>query len=460
MQSHLARLTLTVSLVALLVVCDSDPTNSVTGTGDSSAADGAGSTAGVSSGIPCPNCTFDPKLYTRTTGIPVTEVIEFQGNPDGAYTLETDDLGTQGANSRLWLNGERMKTPDGLHRQDIVLGLENSLEVRLTGKPQSKLQVRVFQEVASVTVTPDSANARHPAKQQFTAMAWDRNDTEIPRQTFTWESADTLIASVDAVAGVGVAKTVGEVHLNGPWSYTTTSTGEGQAQITAHADDSDKQGTATWTVVQGFVYTTYRPPLPARSRAIKPFRYDETRLNQMAATCTIESSNTRWIKDGESHERQFQRCYPSLKLSTPRRKIDGDLIAPSPNVGLYGRYCGEGHPHGEWIVVARGGDHQPKDPIDAVCMEHDRADEHHGLDAFDDALQATCIVRWMIETEELHEEGVRIREDTHPERWDAFWSQWPDMAEAREHWLSTTKTPCSLLTYKAFLDDRNLTKPE
>ena len=38
----------------------------------------------TSSATTCPNCTFEPRVYTRTTGTPVTNVIEFEGNPAGA----------------------------------------------------------------------------------------------------------------------------------------------------------------------------------------------------------------------------------------------------------------------------------------------------------------------------------------------------------------------------------------
>lgn len=462
MRSRLARLTLTVPFVALLTVCESDLTTTEVGSEDPTAVTGRRTTG--ASLVPCPNCTFEPKLYTRTTGKPVTEFIEFEGNPDGAYTLETYDLGTRGAESRLWLNGELMKVHTGLHQQDVVLDWENTLEVRLTGKPQSKLLVRVFQEVASVTVTPNPAKGKIPATQQFTAVAQDRNGIEIPRQTFTWESGNTSLATINAMTGL--AKTVGEVHLNDAWSYTTVSTGEGPVQIIAHADGAlDKQGAATWTVVYGFVYTTYRAPPPLGPlrifQAPRPFRYDETRLSQMAETCAEEASNTVWLPEGGDRQQQFKQCYPLLGLSTPtrRRNIFGNYVPalPTPNVGLYGRYCGAGHPDGPWVMRARDGGYQPKDPIDAMCMEHDRSEEHHELDPQTDAVAATCIVRYGIESENLHEEGVRI--EVGSARWDAFWSHWPAMAEARRHWLVVTRAPCSGLIYDNFLEERGLQRP-
>jgi len=50
------------------------------------------------------------------------------------------------------------------------------------------------------------------------------------------------------------------------------------------------------------------------------------------------------------------------------------------------------------------------------------------------------LVRYGIETETLHEEGVRIQPGS--ARWDAFWSAWPAMAEARAHWLIETAKIC------------------
>ena len=133
----------------------------------------------TSASTTCPNCTFEPQIYTRATGTPETNVIEFEGNPAGAYVLETDDFRGQGAESRLWLNGTRRKVGVGMERQDVVLDWQNTLEVRLTGKPGSKLQVRIYQEVASVEVTPGAARARIPANTQFTAVARDTHDPDV-----------------------------------------------------------------------------------------------------------------------------------------------------------------------------------------------------------------------------------------------------------------------------------------
>ncbi|HEU5185883.1 MAG TPA: hypothetical protein VFU01_15025 [Gemmatimonadaceae bacterium] len=427
---------------------------------------GVAATDPTAGSVVCPACTFEPRLYTRSTGTPITEVVTFAGNPAGAYTIEIDDLGTQGANASVDLNGERLKVRSGQLRQDVVLDWENALHVRLTGKPGSKLSVRVFQEVASVTVTPASARSRIAAALQFTAVAKDRNGVEIPRQTFTWESRDLTIATIDATTGL--ATTTGPVHNMAAWNYKTISTGEGAVEIVAHADSTtDKSGTAPWTVVAGFVYTTYQAPLPLESpkRATRPaplgFRYDTPRLQAMAATCASESHNPAWrARPVGGGERLFKQCYPLLELETPTRHwvpptpvSDGFYVYGSDtNIGLYGRYCGGGQPDGEWWDRAWLPGYQPKDPIDAMCMEHDRSEDLHEIPA-SQLIKAGCILRYGIEAETLYEEGVRIQPGS--ARWNAFWSAWPAMAQARAHWIGWASS-CSGPIYTNFLNERGL----
>ncbi|HEX6050856.1 MAG TPA: hypothetical protein VFZ21_16370, partial [Gemmatimonadaceae bacterium] len=365
--------------------------------------------------VMCPNCTFEPRLYTRLTATPIVEVIEFEGDPAGAYTIEISDLDTRGANASVELNGTPLNVRSGYLKRDVVLEEENRLLVRLTGKPGSQLLVRVFQEVASVEVSPATQRSRIPDTQQFTAVAKDRNGVVIPRQTFTWESRDSTIATIDSETGL--SSTTGPVHDVSAFSYHTISTGEGTAEIVAHADGAPgKSGSATWTVVDGFVYVTFQASLPLSSdrRAERPnpvgFRYDVRRLHAMAATCVGESDNTAWrprvIPIGE---RQFRQCYPELELTTPTRvwqvtPFGGFYIYGfDTNVGLYGRYCGGGQPAGTWWDMAVEGSYQPKDAIDALCMEHDRSDANHEIPPEQVAL-AACIVRYGIESERLYEE--------------------------------------------------------
>lgn len=451
--------------LALLVAlgCDSDvPTVPEAPLGDPADAGSVESTVAPAS-VVCPNCIFDPVLYDRATGAPQTEVVEFEGHPDGAYVLETDDLGTPGAESRIWLNGARMRPGRGLESRDVVLGPENVLRVRLTGKPGSKLRVRIYQEVARVEVTPATARDRYHANRQFTAVARDRNGVEIPRQTFTWESDAPTIAVVDSM---GEATTVGPSYDAKAWSYKRTSTGVGDATIVARADGTpDKQGTASWTVVAGFVYVVFQAPHPDASVRPEPvpFHYDELRLNRMAVTCAREASNEEWWDYQAGTERLFRQCYTSWEQQNlvrewipPTPLTDGFYVYSSvPNVGLYGRYCGAGHPDQDWYDQhAAKGDYEPKDAIDALCMEHDRQEAHHALTPGEDDREAACIVRWGIESELLYEGGALVPPGS--ARWNAFWSSWPAMKEARDNWLTETSLACFGRVYSRFKEDRRI----
>jgi hypothetical protein len=165
----------------------------------------------------------------------------------------------------------------------------------------------------------------------------------------------------------------------------------------------------------------------------------------MDARCNIESHNQSWQDYALGGQRLFVQCFPTLALSTPRvRTILGvDIYDDVDNIGLYGRYCGAGHPGEEFYHnFANSGNYQPKDPIDAVCLEHDAQDTNHELSTSDpvESLLATCIVRYGIEAETLYEDGVRVQPGS--ARWTAFWNAWPAMAESRQHWLNVTRLSC------------------
>jgi hypothetical protein len=424
----------------------------------------------------CLTCSFGPEVYTRQTGTPVTNAGRFAGNPAGAYIIEIDNLGTQGSNASVVLNGEPLDVRSGYLRQAVTLKTDNELLTRLTGKPGSKLAVKIFQEVHSVTVTPNLDHSRIPATQQFTAVARDANGVAIPNQTFAWISSNTTIATINANSGV--ATTRGAVNNNIAWTYETISTGEGTAQIVARAIGTTVDGSVPWRILAGFVYTTFRAALPLNSpnRASRPnsvgLRYDESRLNTMVARCQTENGTTQWL-DYETGEGLFFQCFPTLELTTLVRNllpIVGYVFHEVPNVGLYGRYCGAGHPGGDFIVAARNDNYQPKDPIDAMCMEHDRQNQSHELKTDDLAqnIEATCIVRYGIEAETLHEDGALIAPGS--ARWNTFWLAHLPMAQARAHFLAATRETCTDDTvlpggivvpgvYRVFLLERGLNFP-
>ncbi|MEN8235785.1 MAG: Ig-like domain-containing protein [Actinomycetota bacterium] len=424
----------------------------------------------------CLNCTFAPRIYTRGSGRPSSDVVGFEGNPAGAYTLETDDFGTRGGRILLELNGKPVIVPAGEHRQEVVLDWDNTLEVSVVGMPGSQFRLRIYQEVASVVVTPNSKKSRIPDTQQFEAMALDRNDVEIPNQTFTWTSSDTTIATVDAG---GMAETVGARHLWERWEHWTIRSGEGPIQIVALADETDVEGAATWSVSYGYVYVTLR--LPHRDEVgsidgpgIREFRYDEARLDDMKDQCDSESGNEEWVfyplHPDPPAERLFKQCYPAWEqVQQARGSVFKGSKAPVINVGLYGRYCGGGHPvfpqkrgFADGEVDDEGEPeevniYQPKDPIDALCMVHDVSGELMGLDNTLDAHLAACIVRWGAENDELYYEGNRVAEGS--VLWDQFWNAWPDMAEAKNSWIQETSLICTGSVYDNFKEMFGLAPP-
>ena len=447
-----AALLLTLAVVACQpdrALAPDSAAHAASGSSEKGAGEGGSAIAGVpTEGGACPACAFGPRLYTRDKAQPITDAATFTGNPAGAYLIEIDDLGTQGANATVILNGVSIDARSGHLRKEISLGTNNELLTRLTGKPGSKLTVSIYQEVHSVTVTPNRNYTRIPATQQFTAVARDKNGVVIPSQTFEWSSSNTSIATITASSGVG--RTTGEIHNNAAWTYETISTGEGTSQISARAIASTVTGSVPWKISSGFVYTTFRAPRPfGPNRHLRPsrepFRYSVARLGPMEATCASERSISERISYAGGMGLFFQ-CFPVLEMTTSVRYplpfglfVDEDV----PNVGLYGRYCGAGHPSETFVDLARGGNHQPKDPIDAMCMEHDRQSQSHDLSTAvgggENAL-ATCIVRYGILHETLHEDGVLV--EPLSERWFAFWAERPEMFQARLHFLVATTASC------------------
>ena len=436
------------------------------------------SSAAATGSSTCPACTFGPQSYTRTTGQPVTAVSTFAGNPAAAYIIEINDHGSQGANATVVLNGRSLDARSGHFREPISLQQNNQLQTRLTGKPGSTLEISIFQEVHSVTVTPNLGLTRMPATQQFVAVAGDANGEPIPNQTFEWQSSNATIATIGASSGL--ATTTGAVNSTLRWNYNTISPGEGPAQITARAIGTEVQGSVPWRISAGFVYNTFRAPLPLASpnRSSRPspvpLRYDPTRLITMRDRCNVERNNEQWQDfAGGVGEILFFQCFPTLELTNLHvvTILGVDFYDRTPNVGLYGRYCGAGHPGEDFYHHhANAGNYQPKDPIDAICMEHDAQEDNHELSTSDPAesVLALCIVRYGIESERLFEDGVRILPGS--TRWNVFWNSWQPMAVARQHFLDLSRATCTDDAtlpgggtvpgpYSVFLFQRGLTPP-
>lgn len=137
-----------VAVVLLFVAsCGREPT----GVGEHAAGYSLYSNAGAPTMLPgCSACLFGPQVYTRSNGKPVTETALIVGYP-GEYLIDIDDGGSQGADGSVALNEtvllaprEEGETGPRHVNQMVVLGDENTLEVRLTGKPGSWLKIEVL----------------------------------------------------------------------------------------------------------------------------------------------------------------------------------------------------------------------------------------------------------------------------------------------------------------------------
>jgi hypothetical protein len=108
----------------------------------------------------CSTCVVGPVVLARQTGRPEPSTWQFSAPAGTTYTLHLDDLGTRGANAEVTFNGAVVpwrvdETGARRHRADIPLVslAENTLAVRLTGKPGSQLAVSVEPPAPSAMAT-------------------------------------------------------------------------------------------------------------------------------------------------------------------------------------------------------------------------------------------------------------------------------------------------------------------
>src|SRR5258706_3999616 len=111
-------------LILSVMACGTDKATAPDTQGSAEYDASASSAAPTESGS-CPACAFGPRLYTRATGQPVTNVATFPGNPAGAYFIEIDDHGTQDANATVLLNGEALDAQEGYIRKAVSLLVTN-----------------------------------------------------------------------------------------------------------------------------------------------------------------------------------------------------------------------------------------------------------------------------------------------------------------------------------------------
>ena len=91
-----------------------------------------------------------PLTYVRSTGKPVDQTSTFAADPGARYLIDINDDSTQGADGSVTLNGQVLLAPrtssdsGARHIQvSIALLAENTLSVRLTGKPGSRLTISI-----------------------------------------------------------------------------------------------------------------------------------------------------------------------------------------------------------------------------------------------------------------------------------------------------------------------------
>src|SRR4051812_23099593 len=98
---------------------------------------------------PCADCVFGPITYTRASGGPQVITAPFTAAA-GRYSVDVDDLGSNGADGSVELNGVTLmvKRPPGQTGPrhvvvEVTLTTSNTFVIRLTGKKGSQLQVSV-----------------------------------------------------------------------------------------------------------------------------------------------------------------------------------------------------------------------------------------------------------------------------------------------------------------------------
>ena len=101
----------------------------------------------------CTDCVFE-ETFTRGNGPPTVFTRSFWATAGTIYTVDIDDLGLQGGDGSVLLNGKTLMAPRAVTGEvgprrvtvTVTLNTTNSLEVRLLGKKNSQLRVTVKQK--------------------------------------------------------------------------------------------------------------------------------------------------------------------------------------------------------------------------------------------------------------------------------------------------------------------------
>src|SRR5207248_2435322 len=123
-------------------------------------------------------CVFHPRVYELVPSVPITEITDFVADPEADYLIDIDNTGSQGANGTVILNGEVLLAGRQHVRHAVALRAQNTLTVRLTGKPGSGLNLRVLGGTKSVGASGGTVRASGGLRLDIPPEALP-NDTEI-----------------------------------------------------------------------------------------------------------------------------------------------------------------------------------------------------------------------------------------------------------------------------------------
>ena len=261
-----------VAVVVLALLSGCDASEPIAAPAVSTAASGTLTDLGT-----CDACVVGPVVLTRHAGAPSAQTWSVPARPGASYLLHLDDLGTRGANAQVLLNGTEVAwrfDETGARRHHAVIELtllaENTLSVRLTGKPGSRLRVALEPgapvPMATLSVIAENAGAP-PTSGAFNGPANGR---------VTGPGIDcTLVADVaggDCVEQypIGTAITLtaaaGERSLfseyffetpGGSGDYGCMLSGGGVCQVTVTGDSTLH---ATFKPLPAFLYVTVVGP--------------------------------------------------------------------------------------------------------------------------------------------------------------------------------------------------------
>lgn len=227
---------------------------------------------------------YGPQKFERSHGNPttVTKTFPLPSNVVAPYTLivdngfcDEDDV----TSATITVNGVQVLSPSDFnkHQRDIVktisLAANNTLKVRIAGKPNTFLILSITGKKASVDHTPPQLTITSPANGTFT------NASSISVSgTVTDQSAVTLTINNVAV----------QVNANGTFSGQV-NLAEGSNAITVVAKDANNNQTVgTVTVV--------RDSTPPALTVSQPINGSLTNQNSVAVSGTVSDANAVTVK--------------------------------------------------------------------------------------------------------------------------------------------------------------------